>query len=508
MSTPSTNAKREFDGKEADDEPRKEKADADVLKQRKILRVKRSNRGSAPEPPPKKVQFGDAEVIISSPEVPSKAPFAGLTSMPPANLAPATPGIGSLFGGLSATTPSANEQPASSVSALFGSQTGANPMVDSSSNAVPSADMQPPAPAGKEATSVSTDTATNTTNSADVPSEEGPIHVKEDNFWKVAVEAIYRKRNPKKLGEVDGLLEKHKGKELVLYVKVCKRYDLNPKKFYTDPSAWEDEDKDVKDDDGEEGGEGGAPVGTTAPAAGMNLFGNSNGSTPMGQSLFGSPTSGSTLFSSPAGSSATGLFAGFTAGGSGSGLFGTPATGSLFGGSAGSGQVPASSGSTLGTPAVTNLFGGEGPGSIFGGASPSSNGASTNVAFGLFNKPESNSSSSSGSAVSSSGFMFGSSPSSGASLFGGSAVPSGGNIFGATPAGTSASSMFGSPGSGFSFGATPSTGGVLFGTPPAGAGSMFGNQPMASGSFGMSMTSMPPGGSGDTGEPRRKRRAS
>ena len=35
-------------------------------------------------------------------------------------------------------------------------------------------------------------------------------------------------------------LEKYKGKEVVLYQKVCKRYDLNPRKFYANPKAWED----------------------------------------------------------------------------------------------------------------------------------------------------------------------------------------------------------------------------------------------------------------------------
>mmetsp|Transcript_59872 Transcript_59872/g.110872 ORF Transcript_59872/g.110872 Transcript_59872/m.110872 type:complete len:386 (+) Transcript_59872:63-1220(+) len=80
------------------------------------------------------------------------------------------------------------------------------------------------------------------------------------DFWRAQVEAVYRRRNPPKLKSVPELLAKHKGNEAVLYAKVCKTYDLDPKKMYaTDPSAWDDEDKDMKEDDaGEEIAEGAA----------------------------------------------------------------------------------------------------------------------------------------------------------------------------------------------------------------------------------------------------------
>lgn len=62
------------------------------------------------------------------------------------------------------------------------------------------------------------------------------IESKED-FWRVQIEAIYRRRNPHKFKEVGGLMEKYKGKEMQLYVKVCKHYDLNPKKLYAQAAA-------------------------------------------------------------------------------------------------------------------------------------------------------------------------------------------------------------------------------------------------------------------------------
>jgi len=64
------------------------------------------------------------------------------------------------------------------------------------------------------------------------------------DFWRVQIEAVYRKRNPHKLKDVPKLLEKNKDKELMLYQRVCCRYDLDPKKLYaTDPNAWDSEEK-------------------------------------------------------------------------------------------------------------------------------------------------------------------------------------------------------------------------------------------------------------------------
>lgn len=60
------------------------------------------------------------------------------------------------------------------------------------------------------------------------------------DFWLVQLESIYRHRNPYKLDRVPCLLEKYKGREAILYVKVCKTYNLDPSKFYADPQAWDD----------------------------------------------------------------------------------------------------------------------------------------------------------------------------------------------------------------------------------------------------------------------------
>eukprot|EP00927_Polykrikos_kofoidii_P014841 TRINITY_DN16553_c0_g2_i1.p1 TRINITY_DN16553_c0_g2~~TRINITY_DN16553_c0_g2_i1.p1 ORF type:complete len:518 (+),score=103.25 TRINITY_DN16553_c0_g2_i1:79-1632(+) len=64
-----------------------------------------------------------------------------------------------------------------------------------------------------------------------------------NTFWQVQVEAIYRKRNPYKLDTVPRLLAKYRGREVVLYRKVCKTYDLDPAKFYADPASWNEEDE-------------------------------------------------------------------------------------------------------------------------------------------------------------------------------------------------------------------------------------------------------------------------
>ncbi|CAK9113564.1 unnamed protein product [Durusdinium trenchii] len=41
-------------------------------------------------------------------------------------------------------------------------------------------------------------------------------------FWRCQIEAVYRRRNPHKLKNIQALLEKHVGREAVLYAKVCK----------------------------------------------------------------------------------------------------------------------------------------------------------------------------------------------------------------------------------------------------------------------------------------------
>jgi len=94
-------------------------------------------------------------------------------------------------------------------------------------------------------------------------------------FWRCQLEAIYQKRNPHKLSGVPALLEKYKGKEAVLYAKVCKTYDLDPSKFYTEPGAWDQYDQDVQED-------GAAPAGEASGSA----SGSGGGAVPV-PSLFG-----------------------------------------------------------------------------------------------------------------------------------------------------------------------------------------------------------------------------
>merc|ERR1719383_1140172 len=104
-------------------------------------------------------------------------------------------------------------------------------------------------PATQEAASPASAEPTGTAHD-DTEAPSKPIEVKtSEDFWMVQVQAVYRKRNPKKLDTVPKLMEKYKGNEKQLYVKVCKTYDLNPSKLYANADAWADEDKDVKDEE-------------------------------------------------------------------------------------------------------------------------------------------------------------------------------------------------------------------------------------------------------------------
>jgi len=128
---------------------------------------------------------------------------------------------------------------------------------------------------------------------------EKPVAIESKyDFWKVQIEAIYRRRNPHKMSDVPKLLDKYKDSEVMLYRKVCLRYDLDSNKLYADPAAWEGEEKDVKDDDDEATGtaEGGT-CGSGAVSFGTGL-GSIFGSHASSGSLFGSPSTGnSSLFS-------------------------------------------------------------------------------------------------------------------------------------------------------------------------------------------------------------------
>lgn len=73
-----------------------------------------------------------------------------------------------------------------------------------------------------------------------------PVRVQSSqDFWRVQVEAIYRKRNPYKLSQVPALLAKYKGRETILYRKICRAYDLKDTVFYTSESAWEEVEREM-----------------------------------------------------------------------------------------------------------------------------------------------------------------------------------------------------------------------------------------------------------------------
>jgi len=106
---------------------------------------------------------------------------------------------------------------------------------------------------GHADTSRASGSACSTAASDDAP----PRHAQNSaDFWRAQIEAIYRRRNPAKFREVPALLRRYSGREVQLYRKVCRMYDLEPLKLYADPKAWEGEDKDLKDDpdDGNDAG--------------------------------------------------------------------------------------------------------------------------------------------------------------------------------------------------------------------------------------------------------------
>lgn len=65
-----------------------------------------------------------------------------------------------------------------------------------------------------------------------------PVSSSQD-FWRVQIEAVYRRRNPYKLDRVPALLERHRGNEVTLYRKICRTYDLKADRFYADERAWD-----------------------------------------------------------------------------------------------------------------------------------------------------------------------------------------------------------------------------------------------------------------------------
>jgi len=76
------------------------------------------------------------------------------------------------------------------------------------------------------------------------------------DFWFAQLDAIYRRRNPYKLERVPEFLEKYRGREVLLYRKVCHQYDLDPTRFYADPNSWSDEGMEGQGEDETQSGEG------------------------------------------------------------------------------------------------------------------------------------------------------------------------------------------------------------------------------------------------------------
>jgi len=442
------------------------KADADVLAKRKMVRARRSSAAKKEEP--------------------ESAPKAEFPPPAPANpqllenLMAVPPGVEGLFPGLP------GPPPVQAVVATTDAPTGPPKQADEPASSNPFAGLTAPEP--KETKATPGPAESNITPAAAGTEEaapEGPVKVEtKEDFWRVQIEAIYRKRNPMKLNDVPKLMEKHKGKEVILFKKVCQRYDLDLSKIYTNEDAWSGEDREFKDDPDEAEatgsaassgslfGEAAAPSGTGVP----NLFGGTTGS------IFGSDNNAS-LMPAPAPNSG------------GASIFGTPSSGgSLWG-------TPASGGSEGGGSAPAPLFGAPSGGSIFGATGMSGSGSVGSLfgnAFGeKTEKPEEGKS------------IFGSS---GSSLFGKPAT-SGSGLFGTPASGgsTASTNIFGSTGANSLFGGSTGTGTSIFGAGSTGSsifGAGSGSGPDSSGSpatsafvFGASTTSTDSGTSlfGGTG---------
>jgi len=72
------------------------------------------------------------------------------------------------------------------------------------------------------------------------------VRTRED-FWRAQLDAIYSRRNPLKRKNIPALMEKYKGREAMLYRKVCQQYCLCPTKFYAEAKAWEGLESDGQD---------------------------------------------------------------------------------------------------------------------------------------------------------------------------------------------------------------------------------------------------------------------
>ncbi|CAE8679398.1 unnamed protein product [Polarella glacialis] len=165
---------------------------------------------------------------------------------------------------------------------------------------------------------------------------------------RARVNAIYQQFNPGKLGEVETLLAKYRGKEQELYFKVCKKYNINPPPPLASAAA--------------------APQ---APVGGGGFFGAQAAPAPSafgGGGGFGQPQAPGGAFGAPAA-------AGQGFGGS---PFGAPAVGGAFGGASAS---PFGGGAAPAFGAPSGLLGGApafgSPSQLGGAANPFGRAASS-----------------------------------------------------------------------------------------------------------------------------------
>jgi len=512
-------AKRSHQDDENIQEGGRRKADPEVLAQRKKLRARRTVQ-----------PVQTAQVVDSSPErVENANPFAGLAVAAADSTERAKKRLATSDLSAPARPPSWGGPPETQDSAAPSAPTQLTPVPSSpaglfTATTTVSGTSQAAVPATQEAAPPASAEPTGTAHD-DTEAPSKPIEVKtSEDFWMVQVQAVYRKRNPKKLDTVPKLMEKYKGNEKQLYVKVCKTYDLNPSKLYANADAWADEDKDVKDEEGEGAdavGSAGPPRGIGLGAATGGIFAGSGsaGSIFAGGAQPAKPVDFAGLFNTTPGTGQTGglfqapLMAAEAASG---GLFGSIAAktdgSSLFSSAFGASTSSASSGGAVKLDLAASLFGQATEGGVARSTASTSSifapatGSSGGFTFGGNTMPA-NSGSPSGSSIfgfgapaSSAGssgsnlFVFGSSTTS-ASSTGSSIFGFGGSTSSTTPAGTgffgfgaSSASSFGSGLGVISFGAasTSAAGPALF---------AFGAQASSSGPalFGAAPAAVPSG---------------
>ncbi|CAJ1427730.1 unnamed protein product [Effrenium voratum] len=346
--------------------------------------------------------------------------------------------------------------------------------------------------------------------------QDDAIEVKDaETLWRVNIEAVYRRKNPKLLSKVSELIAKYKANGTPLshlYAKVCRTYELDPKVMWATRSEAEEDEGDAdgacfKDNAFEEGeakdGPSG-PSGAAKPEASNStssmvpgsIFGDSLGLAAAGKPADGDAqsASSSSIFTfgaaKPPDSSTGGLFSASDA---------KPST-DIFRFGAEPAQSGSSASGSLFAPVGTggSIFGDATAGSAANIQSGSQSASPSDIFASLFGASSGSSSASSGSsgifgATSGSSSIFGNSgavPGESANSGASSILGSSGSIFGAGSSGASsifgassgsASNIFASSGPG----AGPSTGASIFGessAPSIFGGSSSGSNPGASGS--------------------------